>query len=156
IVSTSAIVMALSGEGWFCRMLRWAPLRFIGVISYSMYLIHVTVLEVTLRYVSSTAAVFAIGLAVTIAYSAATWYGFERRMLQHGGAGRDRVRRQRDSGHDRRGRRLRQSPVAPAARHERRPRRVARQLDRARARRSVAARPADRRRDRRLSPPHRL
>jgi peptidoglycan/LPS O-acetylase OafA/YrhL len=82
IVSVCALVVALSGKGWLCEILRWAPLRFIGIISYSMYLIHVTMLEETRRYVHQPVAMLVIALAATIAYSTITWYAFEKRLLK--------------------------------------------------------------------------
>ncbi len=51
IASTGVILWALSGR--YVGVLTWAPMRYLGRISYSIYLIHVTMLVVVGRYVTT-------------------------------------------------------------------------------------------------------
>lgn len=82
IISASLVVIALSGQGFICRILRFPVLRYIGQISYSMYLIHQTMFMVAGHvFPAQRLPIFGLGLALTIGYATATWYGFERRLL---------------------------------------------------------------------------
>lgn len=81
VIVSSLLVIALSGRGLICQLLRWAPLRWIGTISYSMYLVHMAAIILSRKFFGSIFVVFPVALATTILYSAATWYGFERRLL---------------------------------------------------------------------------
>ena len=82
IFSTGLIILALGGDRFLCPFLRAPLVRFVGIISYSMYLIHVSVILLVREYIPSTPAIMSlIALLVTILYAACTWYGFERRML---------------------------------------------------------------------------
>ena len=75
-------MIALNGYGVICRALRDPALRYIGKISYSMYLIHEAALIVAGQIIPNHRwYAFGLGLALTTAYASATWYGFERRLL---------------------------------------------------------------------------
>ncbi len=79
LMATGVMLWALSGR--LVGVLKWAPLRYLGRISYSMYLIHQTVLIVTARYLHSTAAVGVVGAAVTVGYAALSWQLLEQPLL---------------------------------------------------------------------------
>jgi peptidoglycan/LPS O-acetylase OafA/YrhL len=64
MMATSLVVTALLGRGLICRFLRNPILRYIGTISYSMYLIHKTALLLAARVVPGRAATFTLGLAI--------------------------------------------------------------------------------------------
>ena len=82
ILSTSFLIIALNGEGVICYVLRNPVLRYIGTISYSMYLIHQTAFIIAGQLVANQKwPSFGLGLALTVGYATATWYGFERRLL---------------------------------------------------------------------------
>ena len=71
-------VYALGGPG--VKWLSNRPIRYIGTISYSMYLVHSGVLLMTgTRFSGLKAAVIALGL--TFAYSALSWSLLESRLL---------------------------------------------------------------------------
>jgi peptidoglycan/LPS O-acetylase OafA/YrhL len=89
VLCTSALIIALQSKGLVKRVLSNPVLVYIGTISYTIYLIHLTVLYAVWplglsRYVSA-----ALALAVTLAYASITWFVFERRLIH--GAGKHRV-----------------------------------------------------------------
>jgi peptidoglycan/LPS O-acetylase OafA/YrhL len=83
VLCTSIVIVALESNGIVKRVLCNRVLVYIGTISYSVYLIHQTVIYVLwpLHYNEYVAA--ALALAITLGYATLTWYGFER-LLIHG------------------------------------------------------------------------
>jgi peptidoglycan/LPS O-acetylase OafA/YrhL len=89
VLCTSIVVIALQSKGIVKRVLCNPVLVYIGTISYTIYLIHLTILYALWplhfdRYVTA-----ALALAITLAYASVSWFGFERRLI-HGGAPRAR------------------------------------------------------------------
>ncbi len=87
LLCTSVVVIALQSKGIVKRVLCNPVLVYIGTISYTIYLIHLTVLYALWplhynRYVTA-----ALALAITLVYASASWFGFERRLI-HGSATR--------------------------------------------------------------------
>jgi peptidoglycan/LPS O-acetylase OafA/YrhL len=82
IIVTSIVIIALANDP-ICNILRNPVLRYIGVISYSMYLIHYTVLVLVRQRFSNEYVVFIVGLGGTVLYATITWFGFEKRLLTH-------------------------------------------------------------------------
>ncbi len=61
------------------RPLNWRPVRFLGVLSYSLYLVHDTVMEFLRRWMEAPEAVVAaVGLVAAILLATAMHYGVER------------------------------------------------------------------------------
>jgi peptidoglycan/LPS O-acetylase OafA/YrhL len=87
LLCTSVVVIALQSKGIVKRVLCNPVLVYIGTISYTIYLIHLTVLYALwpLHYNRYVTAVLA--LAITLVYASASWFGFERRLI-HGSATR--------------------------------------------------------------------
>lgn len=79
IACTGIILWALGGR--FVGVLRWPPICYLGRISYSIYLIHLTVLLVVNRYVGSHALVAAISAPLIVGYAALSWHFFEKPLL---------------------------------------------------------------------------
>ncbi len=79
LASTGVILWALSGRA--VAPLTWKPVRYIGRISYSIYLIHLTAILVMARYLHGTAAAAAAAAAVTLAYAGASWHFVEKPIL---------------------------------------------------------------------------
>lgn len=77
------IVWALSGR--YVAPLRWTPLRYIGKLSYSMYLIHLGAILLIGERLSGSAAA-AVAFAITLAYAIASWHLVEKRLLDTGHA----------------------------------------------------------------------
>ncbi len=80
----AACVLPLRG-GPVLASLDWKPLALIGVVSYSVYLLHLTVIHelVGLGWPNSSAiALLALSLGATVALAAATYAGVERTFLR--------------------------------------------------------------------------
>lgn len=79
MASVGAIVWALSGR--FVQPLQWAPVRYLGRISYTVYLVHILALALAERYVHGTFQVAAVAAAGTLLYAALSWRFVELPLL---------------------------------------------------------------------------
>jgi peptidoglycan/LPS O-acetylase OafA/YrhL len=80
VMSTSTIVLALKQRGIVTRLLSNPFLVYIGTISYTIYLVHVSFIGLAWRmnlgrYPSAIAA-----LAITLAYASLSWFLIEKRL----------------------------------------------------------------------------
>lgn len=82
VLCTSLVVMALQSKGFLRRVLSNAVLVYVGTISYTIYLIHLTILYAVWPLVHSRAESAAIALALTLAYASASWFLFEKRLTR--------------------------------------------------------------------------
>lgn len=82
VLVASIVILALDGRGWVGRVLRWGPLRWLGALSYSIYLIHVTVLDTLKSMIPNFFLYVSVSLAITVLYAVLCWYGFERRLTR--------------------------------------------------------------------------
>ena len=82
MASTGAVLWALSGRG--VGVLAWRPVRALGRISYSVYLIHTTVLIVLQRYLAGRWLVAGLTFGISLLYAAASWRYLEQPMLYGG------------------------------------------------------------------------
>lgn len=82
VLCTSIVVFALQSKGIVRRLLSNPVLVYIGTISYTIYLIHLTILYAVwpLHYGRIESA--AIALVLTLAYASASWFLFERRLTR--------------------------------------------------------------------------
>ncbi|MFP5209711.1 MAG: acyltransferase family protein [Acidobacteriota bacterium] len=74
------MLYALSGRG--VGWLQTAPLRDIGRISYTMYLVHLGIIVLLTPYLHGLLLVLA-ALSLTVLYASISWFVLERRLLQH-------------------------------------------------------------------------
>lgn len=81
VIAAAALILALSQRGPVAYVLRWRVLRYIGLISYSMYLIHFALILWLRNYFGNRWVVLVLSLAGTILYSALSWHLLERRLL---------------------------------------------------------------------------
>jgi peptidoglycan/LPS O-acetylase OafA/YrhL len=79
LISVGLMLWALSGR--WVDVLRLAQLRYVGRISYSMYLICTTALVVARWMVHSSAATAAIAGAITLVYASVSWHVMEKPLL---------------------------------------------------------------------------
>ena len=86
---TGILLWTLSGRG--VGALRWAPLRYLGRISYSIYLIHELVLF-QVRHINSVGERGLIAAAVSLGYAVVMWHFVEQPLLLW--KPRSRVRRE--------------------------------------------------------------
>ena len=82
VASAGVVLWALSGRG--SEVLEWRPIRALGRISYSFYLIHTTVLIVLERYLAGRWLVAGLTFGISLMYSALSWRYFEQPMLYGG------------------------------------------------------------------------
>ncbi len=68
-------------RGLMGSILAWAPLRYLGWISYTFYLWHVAVLVELSRYFHSQITIVVLGFIVTFLLAAGSWHLIERRAL---------------------------------------------------------------------------
>lgn len=87
VIAVGFVLGALRGRGWFAALLRWVPLRYLGVISYSMYLVHAGAIQLARRWfgegeLSSPSWKMVVTAAtMTVGYASIAWFGWERRIL---------------------------------------------------------------------------
>jgi peptidoglycan/LPS O-acetylase OafA/YrhL len=79
IACTGAILWALSGKR--TGILTLSPVRYIGRISYTIYLIHYTVFILVSRWLQSTWAIAGVTLISTVIYAAISWTVLEKPLL---------------------------------------------------------------------------
>ncbi len=79
LASAGVVLWALSGR--CVQVLSWRPMRALGRISYSFYLIHTTVLLVLERSLRGRWLVATLTFTISVAYSAASWRYVERTLL---------------------------------------------------------------------------
>ncbi|MGV2289761.1 acyltransferase [Trinickia sp. YCB016] len=84
VLCTSLVVIALQSKGIVKRLLSHPVLVYIGTISYTIYLIHLSILYALWPHIHNRYAAAAAALAITLAYASLTWFGFEKRLI-HGG-----------------------------------------------------------------------
>jgi peptidoglycan/LPS O-acetylase OafA/YrhL len=90
IICLGLFVWALSG--WRVGVLQFKPLQYIGRISYSLYLIHLTALMLCWKYFglrSYTSA--AVAALIACAYAGLSWKYFEQPIISSGHPARPRL-----------------------------------------------------------------
>ncbi len=79
VACTGIMLWALSGR--WVGVLKLAPVMYLGRISYTVYLIHVTALYLARRAFHNTAAMAAMAFAMTLAYATLSWRFMELPLL---------------------------------------------------------------------------
>jgi peptidoglycan/LPS O-acetylase OafA/YrhL len=81
-VATGLLAFTLGSEtGWWMKLMTWQPIRWIGLISYTGYLIHTGALAL-IAPTSSPALNHAVAFAFTVAYASLSWLFLEKPILQ--------------------------------------------------------------------------
>jgi peptidoglycan/LPS O-acetylase OafA/YrhL len=80
IMCGGVIVWALSGS--HVGVLTWAPVRYIGRISYTLYLIHEAPLALLRPVIHSRLVVGLLAAVLTLGYAALSWHFYEQPILQ--------------------------------------------------------------------------
>jgi len=78
LIAVGIILYALSG--WRVEWLKIRPLTYIGQISYSMYLVHLVIIEEVFSKVRGFGAVL-IAFALVMGYASISWFAMEKRLL---------------------------------------------------------------------------
>ena len=82
IGSAGLLVWVLTDTGWVRRLLSSAPLRYLGEISYTMYLVHMPVLELVLHRFGFNRRSQLLGLLFVVLYASISWFAMERPLLR--------------------------------------------------------------------------
>jgi peptidoglycan/LPS O-acetylase OafA/YrhL len=80
----SLLAWALADRGWLRRLLSLPPMRFVGQISYTMYLIHMIAILLIERYTQSVTVMTLTALVATLVYSALSWFLMEKPLISLG------------------------------------------------------------------------
>ncbi|HLI77080.1 MAG TPA: acyltransferase [Acidobacteriaceae bacterium] len=82
IGGTGLLAWVLSDTGWLRRLLTLAPLRYLGEISYTMYLVHVVILiRLELRF-GLHPWVEVLAFAAIVLYATISWFLMERPLIR--------------------------------------------------------------------------
>ena len=85
IVALGLLAPAVCGAGGPVRgLLAWRPLAWVGLVSYGIYLWHLDVLRELAEHDLPVPVLAACGLALSIGFGAASWYGLERHAVRLG------------------------------------------------------------------------
>jgi peptidoglycan/LPS O-acetylase OafA/YrhL len=81
-IATGLLAFTLgSDKGWWMRLMTWKPVRWIGLVSYTGYLIHTGVLALVTPS-SSLIVNRALAFAVVMAYASLSWLLLEKPILK--------------------------------------------------------------------------
>lgn len=80
IGSTALLAWVLADRGYLNRLLRLKPMRYIGQISYMMYLVHQMVELICTRYMPRKYTLLPT-LVITIAFASVSWFTLERPLI---------------------------------------------------------------------------
>lgn len=80
--ATGLLAAALTSKGWFRRLLSYPPLRYLGEISYTMYLIHVVFLVRLQARFGPRLWVNLTGLFLIILYASVSWFLLEKPLIR--------------------------------------------------------------------------
>jgi peptidoglycan/LPS O-acetylase OafA/YrhL len=86
-MSAGLLIWATIGKGWLYRLLVIRPLRFIGTISYTAYVIHVPMIQLlqdwgALHGDRHGARLAAASVPLTLLFASVSWYAIERPILR--------------------------------------------------------------------------
>lgn len=79
--SVSLVAWTLADRGWLRSFLSTRPMRFIGQISYTMYLVHLIPIFLLEHYTHSGPLIALIALPVTLAYATLSWFLMEKPLI---------------------------------------------------------------------------
>jgi peptidoglycan/LPS O-acetylase OafA/YrhL len=79
LASMGIVLWALSGR--FVGVLQWAPLRYLGRISYTVYLMHIFALALAGRYLQRNTVVAEVAAVGTLIYASLSWHFLEKPLL---------------------------------------------------------------------------
>jgi peptidoglycan/LPS O-acetylase OafA/YrhL len=79
MISLGLILWALSGR--YVSVLTWTPVRYLGRISYSVYLVHMLMLMLMLPTVHNRRVLAVVAGAATLAFAALSWHLLEKPIL---------------------------------------------------------------------------
>lgn len=82
VLCVSMVIVTIDGRGWVGKILRNPVLVYVGTISYTIYLIHLSILYVLWDMHMSRIAAAGIALMATMVYASASWFLLEKRLTR--------------------------------------------------------------------------
>ena len=79
--SLALVAWSLADRGWLYKSLTWSPMRYIGRISYTMYLVGSMVKVLLLRHFHAPVLVMVLDISLTTAWASVSWFLMERPIL---------------------------------------------------------------------------
>jgi peptidoglycan/LPS O-acetylase OafA/YrhL len=79
--SVCLLAWTLADRGWLRQFLTTRPMRFIGQISYTMYLVHLIPIFLLEHYTSSRPLIALIVLPLTLLYATLSWFLMEKPLI---------------------------------------------------------------------------
>jgi peptidoglycan/LPS O-acetylase OafA/YrhL len=84
ICSVALVSWTLADRGWLHRILTWRPVRYIGEISYTMYLVHfIFVMLMSGHHVRNRWVLFVSATAGSIVWASISWFVMERPLIRY-------------------------------------------------------------------------
>ena len=80
--ATGLLAWVLSDTGWLRRSLQWPVLRYLGEISYTMYLVHIVFIVRLEGRFGRHPWVYLLALCIIIAYATVSWFALERPLIR--------------------------------------------------------------------------
>ncbi|HEY0796668.1 MAG TPA: acyltransferase, partial [Acidisarcina sp.] len=79
--SVSLLAWSLADRGWLLRFLTWPPMRYVGRISYTMYLVGSMIKVLFMRHFHSPLLILVLDISATILWASVSWFLLERPIL---------------------------------------------------------------------------
>ena len=95
IGAVSLLAWVLADRSWLKRFLSSSPMRYIGEISYTMYLVHIIVLFLIMPYVASEWLRLLFVTMGTILWATISWFFMERPFIRFAATGNFRSQKQK-------------------------------------------------------------
>ena len=87
IGSVSLLAWVLADRSWFTRFLSSRPMRYIGEISYTLYLVHVIVVFLLWPHIHSPFLLFITVSAGSVVWASLSWFLMERPLIRFAARG---------------------------------------------------------------------
>lgn len=81
LIAVGSLTWALKGHGILSSILRLPPIRYLGRISYSMYLIHAAAIIIAKKWFANPLEVLVVSFTASFLYSAISWHFLEKPLL---------------------------------------------------------------------------
>ncbi len=82
IAAVGLLAWALTDRGWFRALLTTRPLRYLGEISYTMYLVHIFLVVLLQNHFGTAGWVKLAGAVFVIGYATVSWFAMERPLIR--------------------------------------------------------------------------
>ena len=83
IGATGLLAWVLTSRGWLRRLLTYRPVRYLGEISYTTYLVHIFLVVKLQQIWGVHTWVKILGLGLVIAYASVSWFVMERPLIRY-------------------------------------------------------------------------